>query len=490
MKRKNKKSGGRRPAKPKLRKRPRTSRAGRKQRKSAAARTRRSKLKRLAKGKFRKGKITARRKRRRSGTRAPLELPTASPAAPVPEAPPAVAAELLPPPRPDGSRLRILVWASTMSIGGGTRVLANLLPALARQSGVEQIQLVIPPGNKFTSLLDPAAYPNLAVREFGEEIDSPNAQPILQSADVVYFFWPHGADCRPVPKPTVTTFQDVTILDYPAPFASGTDLRRYWEQSKGWVEQSTAIVAAAHDVKHRLASHFGDRANGAYTIPFIHSSKLTDAPIGRTGTAARLPEEYLIYPANTSPHKNHYNLFVAYSKFARRKQVPLVLMGYLTENLSRTPPDYPELPYLSTLTSLIRRRGLRHGEDFIALGFIPDEDILPVMKHARALIMPSLAEGGGIPLFEAMSLGVPVLCSDIPVFREHVANEGRSDSVLWFDPDSPDSIAEAMNRLEADYGRYKSLAASTNSHSRETWDDTARKYVDVFYEAHRRFHGY
>ncbi|MNP72485.1 hypothetical protein D3C76_1690490 [compost metagenome] len=85
---------------------------------------------------------------------------------------------------------------------------------------------------------------------------------------------------------------------------------------------------------------------------------------------------------------------------------------------------------------------------------------------------------------------MPVLCSDIPVFREHLDSEECSGHVLWFDPESPESISGALHQLTENYGYYRDLAQSIPRTHHETWEDTARKYADVFFEAHKRYHGY
>ena len=93
--------------------------------------------------------------------------------------------------------------------------------------------------------------------------------------------------------------------------------------------------------------------------------------------------------------------------------------------------------------------------------------------------MPSLAEGGGsFPVEEALAAGVPVLCSDIPVLREHL--RGRTARIAWFDPDSPASIVAALEAVFADYDDYKARAVRGAGDPRPSWDDVAARYVDVF----------
>jgi glycosyltransferase involved in cell wall biosynthesis len=134
------------------------------------------------------------------------------------------------------------------------------------------------------------------------------------------------------------------------------------------------------------------------------------------------------------------------------------------------------------VVGLIKRKQLQQDEDFYALGYLADDYVLPLIERATALIMPSLAEGGGsYPVEEALSLGVPVLCSDIPVMREHLA--GRSAKIAWFDPESPESILRAINDLFDNYDEYKRTALNAIRDHRYTWDDIAAQYVRVFQSA-------
>lgn len=78
-------------------------------------------------------------------------------------------------------------------------------------------------------------------------------------------------------------------------------------------------------------------------------------------------------------------------------------------------------------------------------------------------------------------MGVPVLCSDIPVMRQHLKE--RSARILWFDPESPESIASAMDELAENYQSYKASAVKGMNDPRPSWDDIADQYVQVFKKA-------
>jgi glycosyltransferase involved in cell wall biosynthesis len=93
--------------------------------------------------------------------------------------------------------------------------------------------------------------------------------------------------------------------------------------------------------------------------------------------------------------------------------------------------------------------------------------------------MPTLAEGGGsFPVEEALWLGIPVICSDIPVIREHM--ERIDARVLWFDPREPATLAARLAELEVNYESHRRRAGEqVHTLRRRTWADAAQEYWTI-----------
>lgn len=382
--------------------------------------------------------------------------------------------------------MRIVIWCGNFSVGGGGRLLANLVPAMARQPDIELVRVVASESSRFKERIDTAGSPNVEIVYY--EHDIVTGAGLIADCHVVYYYWPHVLDYRPVDRPTVCTFQDAIILDYVPPFATGTQIRQYWDRSNAWLSNMTEVVVSSQYVKDRLVHHYGAKMFQCHVIPHaispIHPGT---SPVLSEAARARLPAEYIVYPANTSPHKNHHNLLLAYSKFSQRKKYPLVLFGYLTETLRQQVPDWPEHASLPTLVSMIKRVGLQVDADYFPLGYVHDHDVPAIIRNAKGLIMPSLAEGGGsFPVEEALRLGTPVLCSDIPVMREHVGN--RTAKIGWFHPESPDSITRALEEFVLHYDAYKSSTLSGMYDPSDTWDQVAARYIHVFRLAYLKYY--
>lgn len=138
---------------------------------------------------------------------------------------------------------------------------------------------------------------------------------------------------------------------------------------------------------------------------------------------------YLFYPALTWPHKNHINLIRALQLLRDQfgVQMDLVCAG--------TPKEAQ-----AGVQAAVEASGLTDRVHFI--GFVPQDDLGSLYRNAAALIFPSMFEGFGMPVLEAMACGCPVLCSNATALPE-VAG----DAAVYFDPQDPMQIAQAVQRL-------------------------------------------
>jgi glycosyltransferase involved in cell wall biosynthesis len=104
------------------------------------------------------------------------------------------------------------------------------------------------------------------------------------------------------------------------------------------------------------------------------------------------------------------------------------------------------------------------------LGYVSDADLLQLYRHAHAFVFPSRYEGFGIPPLEAMSQGCPVLAARIDSVQEVCG-----DSALYFDPDSPESLLEALRMFEAHPTVRQTLAARAHDRAAQfSWESAAR----------------
>jgi len=177
----------------------------------------------------------------------------------------------------------------------------------------------------------------------------------------------------------------------------------------------------------------------------------------------KLPDRFILYVGSDKPHKNLAHLLKAFAKIKPSVKVPLVLAG-------------PKSRSSHNLMALAPKLGI---EDSVYwLGRIPEDELPALYSAATAFVFPSLYEGFGLPVIEAMSSGTPVACSDIPALRE-VAGE----AALYFNPYSIEDIAKALAELiEDDKLRENLKEKGLARASLFSWDETASRTIAFYRE--------
>jgi glycosyltransferase involved in cell wall biosynthesis len=134
-------------------------------------------------------------------------------------------------------------------------------------------------------------------------------------------------------------------------------------------------------------------------------------------------------------------------------------------------------PYEEELRSLAADRGVAERVRF--LGYVSEEELEGLYRLAACFALPSLIEGFGLPVLEAMIRDVPVACSNRPALPE-VAG----DAALLFDPERPEEIAAAVNRLLDDAELAAELVARGRARCRRfTWERTAEATLTTYRRA-------
>jgi len=174
---------------------------------------------------------------------------------------------------------------------------------------------------------------------------------------------------------------------------------------------------------------------------------------------------YFLYVGTIEPRKNLLALVRAFERLAagRRSPPQLVLCGH---------QGWKNEEILREFERLAQRELLRF------LGHVPTADLAPLYAGALALTYPSIYEGFGLPVAEAMATGCPVLCSD----RASLPEVG-GDAPLYVDPDDEGAILEGLRRMEDDAAareicRERGLVQAR----RFRWEKTAREVLAAFDE--------
>lgn len=221
----------------------------------------------------------------------------------------------------------------------------------------------------------------------------------------------------------------------------------------------------------------GVEADRVKVLPFQPPSYLdpnvNEADRARVRAALRLPERYLLYPAQFWPHKNHLRLVQALGLLRRQgEEVHVVLCGSHSGR-------YREKTF-TRLTKAARTLGVTAQVHLP--GYVPDHAMSALYAEAAGLLMPTFFGPTNIPIVEAWAFGTPVLSSDIRGVREQVGGAG-----LLVDPTSVEAIADGVRRLWTDAALGADLAARGRrrlaSRSPEDFD---RRFAAILREAGER----
>lgn len=179
-----------------------------------------------------------------------------------------------------------------------------------------------------------------------------------------------------------------------------------------------------------------------------------------------LPVRYVVYPANFWPHKNHLRLLQAWQQL--RDEVALA--------------DYKlalcgakERGHNAILTWLAQ---LSLADTVVLLGYLPAADMPLLYAAASLMVFPSLFEGFGLPILEAMAAGCPVACSNTTSLPEIAG-----DAAIYFNPLDPSAIAQSIFALLSNEDlRRAFIARGLSRASKFSWEECAKQTLAVYLE--------
>jgi glycosyltransferase involved in cell wall biosynthesis len=234
---------------------------------------------------------------------------------------------------------------------------------------------------------------------------------------------------RPLPKPSVFTLPDIQEIFYPEFFSEADRFSRD-RHFRASAQMADQIITHSQFSQDCLMAAFQISADKITIAPhFIDPGDAQEAEILAAPPVLQLPAEFIFYPANLWPHKNHDALLQALQALKQTKNliIPLVLTGFEQSG------GYP-------LASKITEYGL--AAQVFSLGYISAPQLRYLYQRAQLLVFPSLYEGFGLPLLEAIILGCPVVAAKATAIPEVLGQAG-----LFFDPHSPAEIAAAIAQV-------------------------------------------
>lgn len=270
--------------------------------------------------------------------------------------------------------------------------------------------------------------------------------------------------------PTVSVICDLQHLYYPSFFSRQELAHRnnFYEQLK---KKADYVICISSYTRKTVMEKLNIPAERIFSIPICVHARLPVPGFDLTQVVLRKNRledaKYCVYPANLWPHKNHKMLLAAFGMFIRKypmHNLCLVLTGATIEN-DRVFED------------AVAQMGLRDKVRFV--GYLTETELSVIWHNSYFLIFPSLFEGFGIPLVEAMMYGKPILAGNVTSIPEVAGN-----AALYFDPRKPDQIAGAICKIMEDKDLYDSLVMNGRERLKcFDFDDMVGRYSSILHKA-------
>lgn len=175
----------------------------------------------------------------------------------------------------------------------------------------------------------------------------------------------------------------------------------------------------------------------------------------------KIRRPFIVYTGSLYPHKNIEVLIKAIKEFNKSNKLYLIIV--CARNV-----------FQKRLAKKVAKLKMKNYVNFV--GFVPDEDLIKIYHQAEAFVFPSLMEGFGLPALEAMAVGLLVLASDIPVFKEVY-----KDAVIYFNPKNEKDLASKLkmvvgNKKTKEAFKIKGLKLVKNY----SWEKMAKQTIKIY----------
>lgn len=263
--------------------------------------------------------------------------------------------------------------------------------------------------------------------------------------------------------PHVVTVVDMIYEKFPEYFSNAAQVI---ETKKRCIEKADRVIAISNSTKSDILEYFNmpeDRVAVVYLAASHFFRPLSESDKSKFRERFGLVKPFLLYVGHRGGYKNFQVLLKAYSLWKRKNDFDLICVG----GASKWSRDENEL---------IRRA--ISGDSVRLFPNAADEELRAFYSCAQAFIYPSLYEGFGIPLLEAMACGTPVIVSDTSSTPEVVGDSG-----LYFNPYSKEELLAALDRIMDDARLREQLVKKGLNRSKMfSWHETSVKTYNVYRE--------
>ena len=292
---------------------------------------------------------------------------------------------------------------------------------------------------------------------------------LLSYKDIGVFFSPtHYLPLR-VPVKSVISILDVSYLYFPGLFK-----KKDLYQLKLWggysIRKATKIITISNSSKNDIIKAYGvksEKVTVVYPgIKQISSIKQKELSMEDLKEKFGISSHYILFVGTLQPRKNIVKLIQAFSKITKQ-DIELVIVGkkgWQYEEILAAPEKF----------------GIKTKVKF--LDSVSDSDLPLIYKKALCFVLPSLYEGFGLPILEAMQYGCPVLTSNVSSLPE-----AGGDAAVYFNPEDIDEIASKIEDVISDPKlREEMIKKGYNQIKKFSWEKTARETLAILEEIGRK----
>lgn len=261
-----------------------------------------------------------------------------------------------------------------------------------------------------------------------------------------------------VPMKSVIAILDVSYLHFPELF-SKRDLYMLKLWGKFSIKKASKIITISQASRNDIIKAYGvpeSKVEVVYPgIKLVDGSSLRSQDMEKFG----ISKKYILFVGTLQPRKNVERLIEAFAKLSG-KDLELVIVGrkgWMYEDILNAPRKF----------DVADRVKFIHDAS--------DEDLPNLYKNAEMFVLPSLYEGFGLPVLEAMQYGTPVIVSNVSSLPE-----AGGDAALYVDPKSAKDIAEKMEKLLSDPGlRDELIEKGKKQAAKFSWEKAAKETLSV-----------
>jgi glycosyltransferase involved in cell wall biosynthesis len=283
---------------------------------------------------------------------------------------------------------------------------------------------------------------------------------------------------------TIVTVHDLTPLVFPKHFPVGIRGNISWQIQKFNLKKSDAIITDSFSSQKDISKYAGIPATKIHTVYLAageefrqtarFAARRANGPLRSEASNRQteiikkynLPEKFVLYVGDVTWNKNLPRLIRAMKQI----NIPLVMVGksIVQKDFDKTNVWNQDLVEVQKLTDGDSR--------FIKLGFIPTEDLVVIYNSAAVFIMPSIYEGFGLPIIEAMQSGCPVIAAEggsLPEIAE--------DAAYYMDNYDTESIAKGIEKVISSKKLQEELSKKGLEQAKKfSWKKTAEKTIAVY----------